>query len=107
MTQSALYNALSPDYAERVYAGVLGKLIGVYVGRPVEGWSYNRISEQFGEIDRYVEDLEGAPLIVSDDDIAGTFTFLRALPDHDNDPDLTPAQIGDAWLNYIIYGLTH
>jgi hypothetical protein len=24
------------DYAERVYAGVLGKLIGVYLGRPFE-----------------------------------------------------------------------
>ena len=28
---------LPPDYAERVYAGVLGKLIGVYLGRPIEG----------------------------------------------------------------------
>jgi hypothetical protein len=27
------------DYAERVYAGVLGKLIGVYLGRPFEGWT--------------------------------------------------------------------
>ena len=32
-----------PDYAERVYAGVLGKLIGVYLGRPFEGWTYERI----------------------------------------------------------------
>ena len=31
-------------YPERVYAGVLGKLIGVYLGRPFEGWSYERIS---------------------------------------------------------------
>ncbi len=27
------------DYLERVYAGVLGKIIGVYLGRPVEMWS--------------------------------------------------------------------
>ena len=26
---------LSDDYAQRVYAGVLGKIIGVYLGRPV------------------------------------------------------------------------
>jgi hypothetical protein len=26
--------------AERTYAGVLGKLIGVYLGRAVEGWTY-------------------------------------------------------------------
>ena len=24
------------DYAQRVYAGVLGKIIGVYLGRPFE-----------------------------------------------------------------------
>ena len=42
------------------------------------------------------------PLVVTDDDISGTFTFLRALPDHGNDPDLTPEQIGNTWLNYLI-----
>jgi hypothetical protein len=30
---------LPPDYIERVYAGVLGKIIGVYLGRPFEGWT--------------------------------------------------------------------
>ena len=44
----------------------------------------------------------GVPLIVTDDDISGTFTFLRALPDYENRRDLTPAQIGQTWLNYII-----
>jgi ADP-ribosylglycohydrolase len=38
------------DYAERVYAGVLGKIIGVYLGRPFEGWSYERIMSELGEI---------------------------------------------------------
>ena len=32
--------SLPADYAERVYAGVLGKVIGVYLGRPFEGWTY-------------------------------------------------------------------
>ena len=27
--------ALPADYVERVYAGVLGKIIGVYLGRPL------------------------------------------------------------------------
>ncbi len=34
------------DYANmknQIYAGVLGKLIGVYLGRPIEGWSYSDI----------------------------------------------------------------
>ncbi len=25
------------DYQNQIYAGVLGKIIGVYLGRPVEG----------------------------------------------------------------------
>jgi hypothetical protein len=29
--------SLPADYVERVYAGVLGKMIGVYLGRPFEG----------------------------------------------------------------------
>ncbi len=90
------------DYAERVYAGVLGKLIGVYLGRPFEQWSHERIMAELGEITEYVNEKRGVPLIVTDDDITGTFTFLRALPDHGNPRDLTPAQIGRTWLNYII-----
>ena len=31
---------VSAATGERVYAGVLGKLIGVYLGRAVEGWRY-------------------------------------------------------------------
>src|SRR5207244_2012927 len=38
--------------------------------------------------------------------ISGTFTFLRALADRGNDRGLTPAQIGESWLNYIIEGRT-
>lgn len=94
------------DYAERVYAGVLGKIIGVYLGRPIEGWSYNAITERFGEVKYYVHEEQDKPLIVADDDISGTFTFLRALPDHANDPGLTAAQIGETWLNYLIEGRT-
>ena len=75
------------DYAERVYAGVLGKIIGVYLGRPFEGWTYERIMAELGEIDYYVhERLATYPLVVTDDDISGTFTFLRALADYGNTP---------------------
>jgi ADP-ribosylglycohydrolase len=95
-------STLPADYAERVYAGVLGKLMGVYLGRPVEGWTYDRITATHGEVDRYLHKSRGTPLVVTDDDISGTFTFLRSLPDHGNSPDLTPAQIGDTWLNYLI-----
>ncbi|HOT91040.1 MAG TPA: ADP-ribosylglycohydrolase family protein [Anaerolineae bacterium] len=90
------------DYVERVYAGVLGKIIGVYLGRPFEGWPYARIMQELGEINYYVHERLGVPLIVTDDDISGTFTFLRALPDYGNTATLTPAQIGRTWLNYLI-----
>jgi ADP-ribosylglycohydrolase len=95
------------DYEERVYAGVLGKIIGVYLGRPFEGWEYERIVSELGEVLYYVNDRRDLPLknytlVVTDDDISGTFTFLRALPDYGNSLDLTPAQIGQTWLNYII-----
>ena len=93
---------LPTDYIERVYAGVLGKLIGVYLGRPFEGWSYEQIMRQLGEINYYVHEKLDVPLIVTDDDLSGTFAFLRALPDYGNSLDLTPAQIGQTWLNYLI-----
>ena len=47
---------LPEDYVERVYAGVLGKIIGVYLGRPFEGWTYERILEELGEIEYYVNE---------------------------------------------------
>lgn len=94
--------ALPQDYVERVYAGVLGKIIGVYLGRPFEGWTYDRIIRELGEVNYYVHERLNVPLIVTDDDISGTFTFLRALPDYENRRDLTPAQIGQTWLNYLI-----
>ena len=90
------------DYIERVYAGVLGKIIGVYLGRPFEGWKHQRILSELGEIWDYQHERLGVPLVVADDDISGTFTFLRALPDHGGSAELTAAQIGQAWLNYIV-----
>ena len=102
--------AIPNDYLERVYAGVLGKIIGVYLGRPIEGWPYERIAEEIGEVDHYLVDehgathgrRKGAPLVVTDDDVTGTFTFLRALADNGYPRSLTPQQIANAWLNYTI-----
>ncbi len=97
---------LPADYEERVYAGVLGKIIGVYLGRPFEGWPNEMIEKRLGEIDYYVHDKLDVPLIVTDDDISGTFTFIRALDDYHCDPDLSPRQIGQTWLNYLIENRT-
>jgi ADP-ribosylglycohydrolase len=94
--------AFPTDYSERVYAGVLGKLVGVYSGRPFEGWTYQRITQTMGDVSYYVHERFGKPLVVTDDDISGTFTFLRAFQDNNYDPHLTSEQIGQTWLNYLI-----
>ncbi len=100
--------SLPKDYLPRVYAGVLGKIIGVYLGRPFEGWENELIERELGEVWYYVNDKPAVArpnkplLIVTDDDISGTFTFLRALPDYGNSPELTAQQIGQTWLNYLI-----
>ena len=69
-------------YAESIYAGVLGKIIGVYLGRPIEGWAYEKIQQEFDEIYYYVHKAVGVPLIVADDDISGTFGFFRTMEDN-------------------------
>ena len=89
-------------YAEAIYAGVLGKIIGVYLGRPVEGWAYEKIQEQFDEVDYYVHRQVGVPLVVADDDISGTFGFFSSLEDNDYAADITAEDFGNTWLNYII-----
>jgi hypothetical protein len=94
--------SIPSDYNNRVYAGVLGKLIGVYLGRPFENWRYRDILAKLGPINYFVHDRLGEPLIVTDDDIAGTFTFPRALDDYGISVDLSPEDIGKAWLNYVI-----
>lgn len=97
---------LPSDYVDRVYAGVLGKIIGVYLGRPVEGWTFEAIQDRLGDVDFYIHDRLGVPLVVTDDDITGTFTFVRAMADHGDDPSITSGQIGESWLDYLIEGRT-
>lgn len=92
----------SEIFAEKSYAGVVGKLCGVYLGRAVEGWSYEAIRARFDEIEYYVADQVGWPLIVPDDDISGTFLFFRALEDNGYPKDISAKAIGDTWLNYIV-----
>ena len=94
------------DINVKIYAGVLGKILGVYMGRPVEGWTYEAIQDRFGELNYYQNKATGAPLIVPDDDLSGTFAFIRSLEDNGYDPELKAKQIGDTWLNYIIENQT-
>ena len=90
------------DYLERTYAGVLGKIIGVYLGRPVEGWPYDDIERRFGSLTHYVNNQLGIPIVTADDDISGSFGFSRAVVDFAGRGALTARQVGESWLNYII-----
>jgi ADP-ribosylglycohydrolase len=95
---------LQHDYAQRVYAGVLGKMVGVYLGRPFENWRYERIMQELGEISGYVHERLNCPLIVTDDDLSGTFRFIRALDDVQSLGAFTAAHVGHTWLNLLIEG---
>jgi ADP-ribosylglycohydrolase len=88
---------------ERTYAGVLGKMAGVYLGRPVEGWSAERIRAEHGDLSSF---LPGSMIPVSDDDISGAFTFVRALEDGGFSAELIPSQVGEVWLDQLIEGRT-
>lgn len=94
------------QHETKIYAGVLGKILGVYLGRPVEGWSYEKITETFGEISYYIHKEAGVPLIVADDDISGTFAFFRAIEDSGYKEITEAEDFGNAWLNYIIENKT-
>lgn len=94
------------DYEKQVYAAVLGKTIGVYLGRPFEGWKKTDLEKKWGQIDRYVHEDQNVPLVVADDDLSGTFTFVRALEDSGLYADTPPEFFGKMWLDYLIEGKT-
>lgn len=97
---------LPENFEELTYAGVLGKIIGVYIGRPFENWTNEAIEAKFGQINRYVHTCVDQPLIVADDDITGTFMFAHALADHQFRPDFSAKHIGQTWLDILIENKT-
>ncbi|MNW37744.1 ADP-ribosylglycohydrolase [compost metagenome] len=90
-------NTIPEDYVERVYAGWLGKVIGVRHGGNIEQWTYEQIERTFGEISTYLHQFIN---FAADDDTNGPMFFLRALEDYTYTDRLTAEQIGLTWLNY-------
>lgn len=84
------------DYYEKVYAGWLGKVIGVRLGIPIEGWSYERIKNEIGEPEGYIENYK---MFAADDDTNGPVAFIRALEDYSI--NVSHEEMGKTWLNYI------
>ncbi|HEX6971487.1 MAG TPA: ADP-ribosylglycohydrolase family protein, partial [Limnochordia bacterium] len=86
------------DWDDKIYAGWLGKVIGVYLGQPVEQWPMDRIAREHGEIRYYVRI---AKTVLTDDDTSGAMIFSRALEDAPTSPELSAADVAETWLNYI------
>lgn len=97
----ALRIRLDETYADRLYGGFLGKLIGVIDGADIEGWSYERIRRTYGI-------LTGYPVLYrnfcSDDDTNGPLFLMRALQDSGKGAETTPAEMGETLLNYAADG---
>ncbi len=92
-------SAIPDNYLEKVYSGMLGKIIGVRLGAPVELtiWTYEKIKVIYGDIDSYIKEYKN---FAADDDINGPVFFIRALKDYAKDRELEARDVGKAWLNY-------
>ena len=90
---------LRPDYLERVYAGFLGKNVGIRLGAPVEPaiWTFQRIQEIYGDVTSYLKPYR---TFAADDDANGPFYFIRPLVERDPTAPLEAADVARAWLDY-------
>ena len=64
------------EYLDKVYASWLGKNIGIRLGAPIEGWTYEQIKEKYPEIQGYLVDYD---LFAADDDSNGPLLFSDVL----------------------------
>ena len=86
------------DYLEKVYAGWLGKIIGIRLGAPTESMTYETIQNLFGAPEEYVVDYQR---FAADDDSNGPLFFIRALEDSGKWEKITPQDVAEALLNYV------
>ena len=91
---------MKEDYIEQIYAGWLGKIIGIRLGAPVEGWTYQKIRDIYGELRGYPVSYKN---FAADDDSNGPLFYLRALEDSGKGTGLEPQDVGNALLNYAPY----
>lgn len=91
---------ITKQIIENIYAGWLGKVIGVRLGSPIEGMWYHGINEKYGEITDYLFDYD---LYAADDDTNGPLFFLRGLEDGGHGKRMTAQDVGHALLDYAPY----
>ncbi len=87
-------STLSQAYALKVYAGWLGKCIGVRLGTPLEGQD----PQALGEVTDYPP-LPSDTLFGPEDDTSLALILARSVEDYG--PDVTTFQIGKTWQNYL------
>lgn len=90
---------MKETYIKQIYAGWLGKMIGIRQGALIEGWSSRKIQEVYGEIDGYFTHYNGK-LFAADDDSNGPVFFSRALIDKTEGKAMTERDVAEALLNY-------
>lgn len=88
---------MKAEYIEKIYAGWLGKIIGIRLGAPIEGWTHEKIRNHYGILTGYPVDYKQ---FAADDDSNGPLFFLRALEDKAEGQELTAQDVADALLNY-------
>lgn len=92
---------MKKEYIEKIYAGWLAKIIGIRFGAPIEGWTYEKIRNIFGDhLDHYPADYIN---FAADDDSNGPLFFLRSLEDSGKGYDLKAQDVAEALLNYAPY----
>ena len=88
------------NYFEKVYAGWLGKVIGIRLGAAIEGWTCQRIQNVFGELWDYPAQYKN---FAADDDSNGPMFFIRALEDCKDLKNFSAQDVAEALLNYAPY----
>jgi ADP-ribosylglycohydrolase len=90
------------QYVEKTWSGWMGKIIGIRLGSPIEGWTYAEIAKRYGTIDDYVKDYSD---YAADDDSNGPLFFIRAMMDYQElGQGISPTQMAETWLNYVADG---
>lgn len=90
---------MKTEWIEKIYAGWLAKIIGIRLGAPVEGWTYEKIKNVYGALSGYPVDYKR---FAADDDSNGPLFFLRALEDSGhNGTTLDAEDVAEALLNYV------
>jgi ADP-ribosylglycohydrolase. len=83
------------NYLLTTYSSWLGKNIGIRLGAPVEGWTSERIENEYHCKKGYLVDYD---IFAADDDSNGPLFFVRGLLDK---KELTAKDIGNTFLAYI------